>query len=489
MKSDLFLAITQLAAEKNLPKEVVIRAVEAALVAAFKKDSFTANTNIFVRLTPQAGGVEVYTNKTVVEQVEHDNQEISLNSAQKINPNAQIGDVLAIESTPPNAGRIAAQTAKQVVLERLHEAERDAVYAEYHPREGDIISGIIQQVDHRQIRIDLGRAEAIMPANEQIPGERYRIGQRIKVYLMEVLTASNGPQLIVSRAHPAMLRKLFEMEVPEIHNNAIELKAIAREAGYRSKVAVSSRQEGVDPIGCCVGLRGIRIQNIVAELNGEKIDVVQWSPELATFITNALSPATTVHVDLDQENKRATVIVPDKQLSLAIGKDGQNARLTAKLTNWRIDLKSVSTAAAEAVPAPAVTRTEKTVKEEFSLEEKETITKEVPAPEAVIETADISSSKEKAAPVPEVQQKEEKPEKLEEITIPEEAVEEELEEELEEESVPIPVAEMAAPFPVRNQTEPGESQIRFAEDILMPEIKGSKSKKRKGAKFERTRRS
>ncbi len=481
MKSDLFLAITQLAAEKNLPKEVVIRAVETALVAAFKKDSFTANANIFVKLTPQAGGIEVYINKTVVEQTENTQQEISLEEARKINPNVQINDVLAIESTPPNAGRIAAQTAKQVVLERLHEAERDAVFAEYHPKQGDIISGIIQQIDHRQVRIDLGRTEAIMPANEQIPGERYRVGQRIKVYLMDVLTATSGPQLIVSRAHPAMLKKLFDLEVPEIHNNIIELKAIAREAGYRSKVAVAARQEGVDPIGCCVGLRGIRIQNIVAELNGEKIDVVQWSPELTTFITNALSPATTVHVDLDRENKKATVVVPDRQLSLAIGKDGQNARLAAKLTGWRIDLKSASTAAAEVAPAPVVEvpappvaeidkstpAIEKAVVEKVSVvEEAAEIIEAVPAEEIVASVGEIKAA----------------------VTEPAEIIETEVEEEAEE-TEPIPVAEMTAPFRVRAQAEPGESQIRFAEDILMPETKGSKSKKKKGGRFERSRRS
>ena len=481
MKSDLFLAITQLAAEKNLPKEVVIRAVETALVAAFKKDSFTANTNIFVKLTPQAGGIEVYINKTVVEKVEHVQQEISLDDARKINPNAQIDDVLEIESTPPNAGRIAAQTAKQVVLERLHEAERDAVFAEYSPKQGEIISGIIQQVDHRQVRIDLNRTEAIMPANEQIPGERYRTGQRIKVYLMEVLTATSGPQLIVSRAHPAMLKRLFEMEVPEIHNNIIELKAITREAGYRSKVAVTSRQQGVDPIGCCVGLRGIRIQNIVAELNGEKIDVVQWNPDVATFITNALSPATTVRVDLDQEIKKATVVVPDKQLSLAIGKDGQNARLAAKLTGWRIDLKSASTAAAEATPAPAIeVPAQVEEKEQVAPAEQVPVVKEVPVVKKAAEVVEVTPPVVTTTPVTKAKETAEEPVEVHETEFPEE--------EAEEESESIPVTEMAAPFPVRNQTESSESQIRFAEDILMPENKGSRSKKRKGARFTRTRR-
>src|SRR4030042_707669 len=273
--------------------------------------------------------------------------EISLADAQKLDRNAQIGDTISIESTPPNAGRIAAQTARQVILQRLHEAEHHAIFEEFTGKEGDTVTGMVQRIAPEQIHIDLGKAEAILPSSEQVHNERYRIGQRLKLYVLEVTKATRGPHILVSRSHRNLLRRLFEMEIPELYGGTIDIKSIAREAGYRSKVAVAARQEGVGPVGCCVGLRGIRIQNIVNELRGEKIDVVEWSDDPANFIANGLSPAQVLSVELNQAENTAVVTVPDKQLSLAIGKEGQNARLAAKLTGWRIDIKSTSAVEAE----------------------------------------------------------------------------------------------------------------------------------------------
>ena len=359
MKSDFLLAITQLSAEKNLPKEVVIAAVEAALVSAYRKDNFAPNQNISVRINPTTGRVEVRAEKTVVELPSDGRREISLDEARRVKLDAQLGEIIDVEATPPNAGRIAAQTAKQVILQRLHEAEHSAIFEEYADKEGDIVIGVVQRIEFKQILIDLGRAEAMLPAVEQVRNERYRVGQRIKVFLLEVVRTSRGPQLVVSRSHPDLLRRLFELEVPEIFNGAVELKSIAREAGYRSKVAVAAHQDGIDPVGCCVGLRGIRIQNIVSELNGEKIDVVLWDPYASAFIANALSPAQILSVEMNKDEGVATVVVPDKQLSLAIGKEGQNVRLAAKLTGWRIDIKSALAAEAErAAQAELLVKTE-----------------------------------------------------------------------------------------------------------------------------------
>jgi N utilization substance protein A len=284
----------------------------------------------------------------VVENVVDPRREISLEDARKNNEYAQLGDEIQVEDTPRDAGRIAAQTAKQVVLQRLREAERELVFEEFADRESELVTGVVQRIDPRQIVLDLGRTEGVLPAAEQVKSEHYRIGQRIKAYIVEVLRTGKGPQVIVSRTHRNLLRRLFELEVPEVNTGVIELKAVAREAGHRSKVAVAARQPGIDAIGSCVGLRGIRIQNIVNELNGEKIDVIEWHSDPASFIANALSPAQVVSVSVNSEDKAATVIVPDRQLSLAIGKEGQNARLAARLTGWRIDIKSASTAEAEA---------------------------------------------------------------------------------------------------------------------------------------------
>jgi len=335
------IAITQIAAEKNLPKEVVLQAVETALASAYKKDS-EATGNIVVRIDRNSGNVRVYAQKAVVEEVEDSRVDIALEEARRIKPDIELGEIMEFEVTPASAGRIAAQTAKQVVLQRLREAEREMVYEEFSSREGDIVSGVIQRVDARNVVVDLGKTEGIVPPTEQVRAEHYRPGQRMKFYLVEVHKSNRGPQLILSRTHKNLLKRLFELEVPEIYKGVVEIKSIAREPGYRSKVAVAAQQDGVDPVGSCVGLRGIRIQNIVNELNGERIDVVQWDREPARFVANALSPAQVASVTTSEEDNTASVIVPDRQLSLAIGKEGQNARLAAKLTGWRIDIRSES---------------------------------------------------------------------------------------------------------------------------------------------------
>ncbi|MBF8286772.1 MAG: NusA antitermination factor, partial [Dehalococcoidia bacterium] len=293
-----------------------------------------------------------------VAEVEDAKTQISLPDARKVKPDATIDDVISNEVHPSHAGRIAAQTAKQVVLQRLREAEREMVFEEFSNREGDVVSGVIQRIDAKHIVVDLGKTEAILPPPEQVRTEHYRPGQRQKFYLLEVHRSLKGPQLILSRTHKNLLRRLFELEVPEIHKGVVEIRSIAREAGYRSKVAVTARQEGVDPVGSCVGLRGIRIQNIVNELNGERIDVVQWDQDAARFVANALSPAQVLNVTVSEETNTASVVVPDRQLSLAIGREGQNARLAAKLTGWRIDIKPESAmqevlAAASAAAKPA----------------------------------------------------------------------------------------------------------------------------------------
>ena len=442
MKSDFLLAITQLSAEKNLPKDVVLTAVEAALVSAYKKDNFASNQNIAVKINPNSGKVEVWVEKEVVETPTGERYEISLKEAKKIKEDAQIGDAIMVEATPANAGRIAAQTAKQVILQRLHEAEHSAIFEEYADKEGEVVSGVVQRFEMGQVHIDLGRTEAILPTSEQVRTERYRVGQRLKVVLLQVARTGKGPKVIVSRSHPELLRRLFELEVPEVYNGTVEIKSIAREAGFRSKIAVAAKQEGIDPVGCCVGLRGIRIQNIVSELSGEKIDVVQWNPDQATFIANALSPAHIVSVGLNKEEQAATVIVPDRQLSLAIGKEGQNARLAAKLSGWRIDIKSVSMAEAEKLEAAKT------------------------APKAAVEEEAIPVAEEVAEPVAEEAVPEEMLADLalpgEELELVEEpAAAETIEEEPAEE-------EMLAPPIVLEQPEEGKPQLRFAEDIMAP---------------------
>jgi len=349
--SEFMMALNALCHERDLPKEIVIQAIETALLTAYRRD-YGAVHNATVSLDPVTGEARVFVEKEVVEDVLEPRTEISLEEARRIDPNAKLGDVIKVEITPRDFGRIAAQTAKQVILQKIREAERDRVYTDFANREGEIVMGTVQSIDpnSKMVRLSLGRAEGLMPRQDQIPTERYRIGQRLRVYIYNVVRTPRGPQIYVSRTRREMLRRLLELEVPEIANGTVEIRAIAREPGMRSKVAVWSTHPGVDPVGACVGMKGIRIQNIVNELSGEKIDVVQWSPDEAQFVANALSPAKVLKVFLEPdhpEGKTAIVIVPDKQLSLAIGKEGQNARLAAKLTGWRIDIKSASEAAEE----------------------------------------------------------------------------------------------------------------------------------------------
>ena len=344
MKSDFMVALKQLAAERHLPMEQVLGAIEVALASAFKKDNPASGQNISVTLNPNSGEVSVYALKTVVETVEDDEREITLGDAMKIRRDVDLGDeVAAAEPLPHNASRIAAQTAKQVVLQRLREAERELLFQEFAQHEGDIMSGIVETSDSgRAITLDLGRAQAILPYDEQVSTERYRKGQRVKVFILSVRSAPKGPEILVSRSHRNMLRRLFEIEVPEVHNGVVEIKAIAREAGFRSKVAVSATQPGIDPVGSCIGIRGNRIQSIVNELQGEKIDIVSWDSDPRSFIANSLSPSEPVQVELLDAEQTAVVVVPDRQLSLAIGKEGQNTRLAARLTGWRLDIKGMT---------------------------------------------------------------------------------------------------------------------------------------------------
>lgn len=348
MKSDFLVALTQLAAERNLPREIVLSAIEAALASAYRKDSIAAGQDISVKLDPGSGEVTVTILKTVVEDVEDDVIEINLADARAIKPDAVIGESIATESMPHSAGRIAAQTAKQVVMQRLREAEREIVFEEYTDKVGEVFSVTVQRVEPRQVVVDIGRGEAVMPVSEQMPIERYRQGQKFKAILSSVERTTKGTELIVSRGDKDLLKRLFEMEVPEIYSGAVEIVAIAREAGSRSKVGVRARQDGVDPIGSCVGLRGVRIQNIVNELQGEKIDVLEWDKDVGRFIANSLNPAQVMRVELDPTTQAAIAVVPDRQLSLAIGKEGQNARLAAKLTGWNVDIKSATEAEAYA---------------------------------------------------------------------------------------------------------------------------------------------
>ena len=344
------LAINQLCAERKLSREVVLEALEASLVSAYKRN-FGSAANIEVHIEPNTGEARVFAMKEVSETVSDRKTQISLEEARLVDPAVQFGGTVPIESTPRDFGRIAAQAAKQVLLQRMREAERDALYTSFADRAGEIAHGTIQSVDLHSgdVVISVDGAEALLSSKEQVPTEKYRRGGRLRAYVLDVRRGSRGPQITLSRRSPNLLRRLLELEVPEIFNGSVEVKAIAREAGSRSKVAVHATQEGVDPVGSCVGVRGGRIQNIVNELGGEKIDIVQWNSDMATFIANSLSPAKVMNVLLDDNSvgKTATVIVPDRQLSLAIGKDGQNARLAAKLTGWRIDIKSATEAAEE----------------------------------------------------------------------------------------------------------------------------------------------
>lgn len=341
MNLELVGALNELERERGISKEILLEAIEAAIVSAYKRNDQAAQ-NVRVDISERSGQIRVFAQRRVVDEVTDKANEISLEAARALNPNYDIGDIVEIEVTPRDFGRIAAQTAKQVVIQRIREAERALVYEEYANREGDVVTGIVQRSDFRNVLVDLGKVEAILPPSEQMPRETYTHGARIKVYISEVRQTTKGPQVIVSRSHPGLLKRLFELEVPEIHDGIVEIRAVAREAGNRSKIAVSSRDPNVDPVGACVGPRGMRVQAIVQELKGEKIDIVEYSADAQRFVANALSPARVVRVFANEAEKTARAVVPDHQLSLAIGREGQNARLAARLTGWKIDIKSES---------------------------------------------------------------------------------------------------------------------------------------------------
>ena len=348
MSNQLFEAIDYLEKEKGIDKEILLEALEAALISAYKKN-FKSASNVRVDLDVDEGKMRVYARKTVVEEVEDHQEEISLDEALDIDPNYVLDDIIEVEMTPKDFGRIAAQAAKQVVTQRVREAERGVIFEKYVDREEDVMTGIIQRKDRRFIYVNLGKIEAKLAEAEQIPTEDYHIHDRIKVFVTKVENTSKGPQIFISRSHPDLLKRLFEMEVPEIFDGIVEIKSIAREAGDRSKISVYAEDPEIDPVGSCVGQRGQRVQAIVDELNGEKIDIIEWSEDPVVYVSNALSPSKVIDVLVNEEEKSTTVIVPDYQLSLAIGKRGQNARLAARLTGWKIDIKSETNAKKEGI--------------------------------------------------------------------------------------------------------------------------------------------
>ncbi len=339
MNQDFLLALEEIASEKGINKDVIYDALESALVSSFKKN-FGTSQNAIVEINKESGKIAVFAERTVVETPEDDILEISIEEAKLISPKYEIGDVVRREITPSKFGRIAAQTAKQVVIQRIKDAERDIIYDDFSDRENEIITGQIQRINKNFVYIDLGRTEAILPPSEQVENEIYEQGDRLKLFVLEVKKTTKGPQIVLSRSHPSIVKRLFELEVPEIQDGTVDIFSIAREAGSRTKIAVFSKNPDVDPLGACVGFKGSRVRAIVSELNDEKIDIVVWNKKIGKFIANALSPSNVVEVIVNEKEKSALVIVPDFQLSLAIGKEGQNARLAAKLTNWKIDIKS-----------------------------------------------------------------------------------------------------------------------------------------------------
>jgi len=341
MSSDLIHALEQLEKEKGINKDVIIEAIEAALISAYKRN-FGTSQNVRVSVDRQTGEFKVYALKRVTSNPQNEFMDISIENAKKIDPELDENDMAEVEVTPKKFGRIAAQTAKQVVVQRLREAERGIIFDEFSNKEAEIVTGIVQRTEKKNVIIDLGKTEAILAPSEQIAGEEYNFNDRIKVYVIEVKRTTKGPQILVSRTHPGLVKRLFELEVPEIHEGIVEIKSISREPGSRTKIAVYSKDENVDPVGACVGQKGTRVQAIVDELRGEKIDIIKWSSDPKEYISSSLSPAKVVHVEINEEEKSSKVTVPDFQLSLAIGKEGQNARLAAKLTGWKIDIKSES---------------------------------------------------------------------------------------------------------------------------------------------------
>ena len=345
MNEEFVGALRELVKEKGICEDLLFTTIQDALVAAYKKNYANVNTNaqnVKVTIDRETGEIGVYAQKVVVDEVYDDVTEISVEEAKAISPRYEVDDVVDLEVTPKNFGRVAAQLAKQVVTQRIKEAERNIIYDEYKEKEFDIITGTILRKDKGMVFVNLGKLEGVIGPNEQIPHEEYKFNEKLKLYIVEVKNGSKGPQIHVSRTHPGLVKRLFELEVPEIFNGVVEIKSISREAGSRSKIAVYSNDEEVDAMGACVGPKGVRVQSIVNELKNEKIDIIKWSKDPAEFIANSLSPAKVLSVEVDEENKCAKVVVDDNQLSLAIGKEGQNVRLAAKLTNWKIDIKSKS---------------------------------------------------------------------------------------------------------------------------------------------------
>ena len=482
MKSDFIIALTQLAAERNLPREIVLSAIEAALISAYKRDSVAAGQDISVKLDPNTGDVSVFTVRTVAEEIEDPDIQISLADAKKIRAEAEIGDLVPTGELPHSAGRIAAQTAKQVVIQRLREAERDLVFREFADKEGEVFTVTVQRMEPKQIIVELGRAEAILPSSEQAPYERCRVGSKIKVLLKTVRESAKGPEMIVSRADKDLVKRLFEMEVPEIYNGAVEIVGIAREPGSRSKVAVHAKQDGVDAVGSCVGLRGIRIQNIVNELHGEKIDVVQWSKDPGTYISNSLSPSSVMRVELDPATGGAVAVVPDRQLSLAIGKEGQNARLAARLTGWNVDIRSnveveaeaVARAAEEAAPRTAA-EVEQAAQKDVAAEEPaeavaEAVAEPIAAEQAVAEAEAVAEPIAAEQAEAEVEEAAIEPIAAEQAVAPVEEAATEIEAELEA-PVPEGVLEDAVQVEEATEEEPAEGVlVEEPAPIDLPEI-------------------
>lgn len=350
MNTEFIEAVEALEREKHMSKDMLIDAIESALVSAYKRNYGTSQ-NVRVSIDRETGDIDVYMRRDIVETVEDPFSQASLEEAQEIDPTYEIGDIIEYQVTPKDFGRIAAQTAKQVVVQRIRETERGMIFDDYISRQTEVVTGVVQRISNDTVFINMGRAEGILSANEQIPGERYRVNERLKVYVMDVKKTTKGPQIFLSRTHPGLVKRLFELEVPEIQEGTVEVRSLAREAGSRTKIAVCTYDENVDPVGACVGTRGARVQAVVDELSGEKIDIISWSDEPGKLISSALSPAKVEMVLIDESEKSATVVVPDFQLSLAIGKEGQNVRLAAKLCGWKIDIKSHSQFYPEGVPA------------------------------------------------------------------------------------------------------------------------------------------
>ncbi|TBL77769.1 transcription termination factor NusA [Paenibacillus thalictri] len=346
MNTDFIEALSEIEREKGIAKDVLVDAIEAALISGYKRNFNTAQ-NVRVDINRQTGLIKVFARKTVVDDVLDPRLEISLPASREINQNYQLGDIVELEVTPRDFGRIAAQTAKQVVTQRIREAERGLIYNAFVDKEDDIVNGLIQRQDQRNLYVDLGKIEAVLPLTELMPTDKFKQGERVKAYITKVENTTKGPQIVLSRTHPGLLKRLFELEVPEIYDGVVEIKSVAREAGFRSKIAVHSRNSEVDPVGSCVGPKGVRVQTIVGELKGEKIDIVHWMESVEEYVANALSPSKVLEVQVFEAEKMARVIVPDYQLSLAIGIKGQNARLAAKLTGWKIDIKSETQAEQE----------------------------------------------------------------------------------------------------------------------------------------------